>query len=139
MNKDLTSLISNCDICASSLSAQPKEPLISHPIPSGPWEKIGTDIFTHNNKDYLCTVDYYSDYFEVDQLSSKNGEVIIKKLKKHFATHGIPDVLQMAHPSLRKSFPHLQQNMNSSTPPVLPSTPKVMAKWKMQSKRPKPY
>ena len=36
-------------------------------------------------------MDYYSDYFEIDSLSSKTGKVTISKLKKHFATHCIPN------------------------------------------------
>lgn len=45
------------------------------------------------DKDYLITVDYYSDYFEVDRLDSKTGSSIISKLKAHLARHGIPDTL----------------------------------------------
>ncbi|XP_038069824.1 uncharacterized protein K02A2.6-like [Patiria miniata] len=76
-------------------SSQPKEPLISHGIPQRPWGKIGCDLFTLGNHDYLCTVDYYSDYFEIDPLpGSKDGTTIIKKLKKHYSNHGIPDTLQ---------------------------------------------
>ena len=60
-------------------SNQTKEPLICHEHTSRPWcEKVATDIFTLNDKNYLCTVDYYSGYFEVDQLHSK----------RHFVTHG---------------------------------------------------
>ena len=44
----------------------------------GPWEKVAFDIFTLD-ENYLCTVDYYSAYL-VDQLNSKTGTVIIKKL-----------------------------------------------------------
>lgn len=47
----------------------------------------------HKNKDYLITVDYYLDYFEVDRLHSKTGSSIISKLKAHLARHGIPDTL----------------------------------------------
>ena len=36
---------------------------------------------------------YYSGYFEVDQLHGKTGTVIIKKLKKHFVTNGTPNEL----------------------------------------------
>ena len=36
---------------------------------------------------------YYSGYFEVDQLHGKTGIVIIKKLKKHVVTHGTPNEL----------------------------------------------
>ena len=59
---------------------------------NAPWEKVGCDIFTSNNRDYLCTVDYYSDYFEVDELhKAKIGAAEIGKVKKRFASHGIPD------------------------------------------------
>ena len=50
------------------------------------WEKVATDICTLDDKNYLCTVDYYSGYFEMDLLHSKTGTVIIKKLKRHFVT-----------------------------------------------------
>ena len=91
MNSELADYISKCDVCTSSSNNQGKEPLISHEIPSRPWKKLATDIFTLDGKDYLCTVDYYSGYFEVDSLSSKTGKVIISKLIKQFATHGIPN------------------------------------------------
>ena len=69
-------------------SNQTKGPLICHEPTSRPWEKVATNILTLDDKNYLCTVDYYSGYFEVDQLHSKTGTVIIKKLKRHFVTHG---------------------------------------------------
>lgn len=47
---------------------QAKETLMSHEVPSHPWEKIATDIFTLEDKDYLVTLDYYSNYWEVDRL-----------------------------------------------------------------------
>ena len=92
MNRELEDFISKCETCNTFQPAQPKEPLICHDIPQRPWEKIGCDIFTFNNRDYLCTVDYFSDYFEVDELhKAKTGVALIGKLKKRFATHGIPD------------------------------------------------
>lgn len=93
MNAEVTNFIQKCDTCMAYRSNQPKEPLICNEVPYRPWEKIGTDIFTVNDKSYLCTVDYYSGYFEVDQLYSKTGSVIISNLKKHFAAHGIPNQL----------------------------------------------
>ena len=59
---------------------QTKEPLFCHKPTSTSWEKVATDIFTLDDKNYLCTVDYYSGYFKVDQLHSKTGTVIIKNL-----------------------------------------------------------
>ena len=91
MTHELTDYISNCETCNTYQAVQTKEPLINHPIPSHPWEKIGVDFFTLDSKDYLCTVDYYSDYFEIDSLPhKKDAKTTVKRLKRHFSTHGIP-------------------------------------------------
>ena len=92
MNREVTEFISKCETCNTFQSAQQKEPLICHETPRHPWEKIGCDIFTFNDKDYLCTVDYFSDYFEIEKLhKSKTGTTVIGKLKKRFATHETRD------------------------------------------------
>ena len=93
MNSDLTDHISKCDICLSYQSSQAKEPLICHEIADRPWQKIGADVFTLDGTDYLCVVDYYSSYFEVDGLESKTAASIAKKLPKQFSVHGIPNEL----------------------------------------------
>ena len=91
MNKDLSDYIAKCDTCNSFQNSQQKEPLLSCEIPMRPWEIIAADIFTVENRDYLCTVDCYSNYFEVDQLYHKTAGEVILKLKRHFSTHGIPE------------------------------------------------
>ena len=92
MTREVTEFISKCETCNTFQSSQQKESLICHETSQHPWEKIGCDIFTFNNQDYLCTVDYFSDYFEIDELhKSKTGATVIGKLKKRFTTHGIPD------------------------------------------------
>ena len=93
MNAEITDFIQKCGTCMTYQSNQPKEPLIFYEVPSRPLKKIGTDIFMVDDKSYLCTVGYYSGYFEVDDLYRKTGSVIINKLKKHFEAHGIPNQL----------------------------------------------
>ena len=93
MNSDITDYLSKCEVCNTFQPQQQKEPLISHEIPHRPWEKIASDIFTFDSKDYLCTVDYYSNYFELDRLYDKTAPEVVKKLKRHFSNHGIPDKL----------------------------------------------
>ena len=48
------------------------------------------DLFELNNSDFLITVDYYSNYFEVDRLTSKTAKEVIKTKANH-ARHSIPD------------------------------------------------
>ena len=93
MNAKITDYIQKCKVCMSLQSNQTKEPLICHKPTSRPREKVATDIFTLDDKNCLCTVNYYSGYFEVDQLHSKTVTVIIKKLKRHFVTNGTPNEL----------------------------------------------
>ena len=63
-------------------------------MPERPWQKVGCDIFTLDEKDFLCTVDYYTGYFEVDHLERKTARSIITRLKRHFSNHGIPNLFQ---------------------------------------------
>ncbi|KAL7847378.1 hypothetical protein SRHO_G00223580 [Serrasalmus rhombeus] len=42
---------------------------------------------------YLITVDYFSNFWEVDHLPDASSATVIHKLKAHFARHGIPDVV----------------------------------------------
>ena len=58
-----------------------------------PWEKVGTDLFTWDNKDYLLTIDYFSGWWEVDRLYNTTTTAVIRALKSHFARWGIPSAI----------------------------------------------
>ena len=91
MNAKITDYIQKCDVCMSLQKNHSKEPLICHEPTSRPWEKVATDIIHTWWQELSVHSNYYSGYFEVDQLHGKTGTVIIKKLKKHFVTHGTPN------------------------------------------------
>lgn len=91
MYRDIKDITEKCVTCAEMSPAQQKLPLQSSSIPSRPWSKIAIDLFVHDNNDYMVTVDYYSDYFEIDRLRPSTTKEIIKALKPHFARHGVPD------------------------------------------------
>lgn len=42
---------------------------MSHDIPERAWEKIGCDLLSCNGKDYLITVCYKSNFWELDRLT----------------------------------------------------------------------
>lgn len=94
MNASLHYYIAKCDVRAMYQKDQQKEPLILHKIPNRLWETVGCDTLHFEDRDYLCTVDYYSSYFEINQLKDKIGNEVIGTLKQHFWTHGIPNRLQ---------------------------------------------
>lgn len=64
MTADIKELVSYCDICSNFMCIQQKEPLMSYEIPSRPWKMVAQDLFTYKKRDYLITVDYYSDFWE---------------------------------------------------------------------------
>ena len=41
----------------------------------------------------MITVDYCSDYFEIDQLYCITTSALVKNVRNHFARHGMPDEL----------------------------------------------
>ena len=92
MSSAVKDYIDKCSICRSFDSKQPKETLHSHDVPNRPWARIGTDLFSCNDLNYLITVDYYSGFWEVDALPDTTSRTVINKLKAHFAHYGIPDV-----------------------------------------------
>ena len=93
MNNDVREYTQKCETCRELDQSQPKEPLMSHEIPSRPWQKVGADLFTVHNKNYLVTVDYFSNFWEIDRLYDTESKTVIQKMKAHFARHGIPQQL----------------------------------------------
>ena len=71
MTAAIKDLVSQCHVCVQYQNEQQKEPLMSHTVPHGIWQKVGTDICSFHGQDYLITVDYLSRYFEVDRLPTK--------------------------------------------------------------------
>ena len=92
MSAEIKQYISACEIWGElDTTSQPNEPLISHEVLSCPWERVGTDIFFLDGKEYLITIDYRRNFWEADRLLDSNVSTVILELKSHYARHGIPD------------------------------------------------
>ena len=91
MNSKVEDYVTQCEICLTYAPHQQKEPLLSHKVLDRPWAKIAADLLQFENKDYLVTINYYSNFFEVDCMYSMTSEAITKKLKAHIARYGLPD------------------------------------------------
>ena len=68
INEYVTELIIECKSYASFWNAQPAKPLLQHEILDQPGVKIGTDLFSFNNKHYVIVVGYYTKFFEISCL-----------------------------------------------------------------------
>uniref|UniRef100_A0A1A7XSP3 Gypsy retrotransposon integrase-like protein 1 n=1 Tax=Iconisemion striatum TaxID=60296 RepID=A0A1A7XSP3_9TELE len=93
MSNHIKNYVLKCDICRSVDAKQQKETLNSHEPTTRPWTKVGTDLFNFDGRDYLITVDYFSNFWEIDFLPDTKSSTVIRKLKAHFARQGIPDIV----------------------------------------------
>ncbi|KAI8511855.1 hypothetical protein Bbelb_109550 [Branchiostoma belcheri] len=91
LNAQIDERIQRCAVCQEHRSSNVKEPMTPHPVPQRPWQKVATDLFHWDGKDFILIVDYYSKYIEFHKLERTRSTDVIIKLKKTFATHGIPE------------------------------------------------
>ena len=89
----LKDYLSKCGICNSYRPEQCKEPLKPYDVPDVPWEMVGVDLFVLERQSFLIAVDYFSGYFEVQDMSSTTSTRVITVLKSWFSRHGIPMTL----------------------------------------------
>jgi len=93
MTADIKNYVSTCEACREFERGQVKETIMSPETPNRPWQRVAADLFELEGKTYLVTSDYYSDFFQLDHLRSPSSVCVIRKLKAHFARHGIPEQL----------------------------------------------
>ncbi|XP_070576183.1 uncharacterized protein [Ptychodera flava] len=74
MNDEIRDAVSKCSTCNEYQQAHCKEPLMTHDISSRPWSKLAMDLRHCKGKDYLVMVDFYSDYWEIDQLENTTAQ-----------------------------------------------------------------
>ncbi|XP_055590889.1 uncharacterized protein K02A2.6-like [Uranotaenia lowii] len=94
MTAQIRDVVKECSICAKFAASQANPPMMSHRIPVHPFQMISMDVFVAEyrgrKRNFLVTVDHYSDYFEVDILKDLTPESVIEICKINFARHGIP-------------------------------------------------
>ena len=90
INAHLEDYVASCTTCIEFRNQQQKEKLIPHNIPSEVWSKVGTDLFTLRNKDYLIIADYNTKFFEISELPNTLATTVISHTKNVFARFGIP-------------------------------------------------
>ena len=70
MSSEITDYLSRCGLRKMHETMQRNEPMARKELPGRPRQTIAVDIFEHAGKYYRVLVDYYTDYFELDQLTS---------------------------------------------------------------------
>ena len=88
---ELTEFCENCESCSAYQPHQPKEPLMITTNATYPFQIVYQDFFSLNGRQYLVTVDVYSDFFEVDDFGNNTtADRLVQATQKHFARYGTP-------------------------------------------------
>ena len=134
INAEIRDYVSNCSVCNTLRPSQCREPLNTHEVPERPWATVATDIFSYKGDNFIVVVDYYSNFIEMECITSTSSKPVIQAFKMIFGRHGIPESLvsDNGQPICHKSFKSLRQSGNSSTSPLHRTTLKPMAKQKVQ-------
>lgn len=94
MLQQIEDKVKMCETCAKFSASQRKQPMMSHEIPQYPFQYVSMDCceaaVKGRKKNFLVTVDHYSDFFELDILDDMTPGSVIKASKKNFARYGIP-------------------------------------------------
>ena len=93
INADIDRVVSSCETCLKHQTKQPKEPMSITDLPKEPWQKVGTDLFHLDGKDYLLVINYFSNYPEMALLQNMSATCVITHMKSVFARHGIPQIV----------------------------------------------
>ena len=94
MNAEIKDFVAKCSISNTLRPEQCHEELNPHELPTRPWYKVGTGLFTFNGKNYIVTVDffYYSNFIEINGLNSTTQGNDWDS-QEQFTRHGIPNIL----------------------------------------------
>ncbi|KAK7105792.1 hypothetical protein V1264_017126 [Littorina saxatilis] len=74
MTQDIKQIADNCEACQRMKPQNQKETLKQHDDGQQCWTKIGTDLFEISGRQYLVTVDYFSNFIEVDYLPKTTAD-----------------------------------------------------------------
>ena len=90
MSHEVKQPAETCEVCQQFKPRNQKETL--KPVEDGesPWDKVATDLFEIKGRTYLATIDYYTNFIEVDSMTTTTASHVITKLKGHFARYEIP-------------------------------------------------
>lgn len=81
MASDIEDMISNCDVCLQDAPSQKKEPMMSHEIPTKPWDELSSDLFDLKGHTYIVLTDHFSKMLFVRHLTTTGSREVIKFFK----------------------------------------------------------
>uniref|UniRef100_A0A5S6QTQ4 RNA-directed DNA polymerase n=1 Tax=Trichuris muris TaxID=70415 RepID=A0A5S6QTQ4_TRIMR len=91
IDKEIETYVNQCEACQRNRQRPPEVPLLPWNVPAEPWTRIHVDIAGMFMDHYwLVVVDAHSKWLEVIPMKSTTTASVIKRLRKLFATFGLP-------------------------------------------------
>ena len=94
MDVDIENVVKKCSVCQESRPEAPKAPLHPWEWPKRPWHRLHVDyagpVMGHM---LLVIVDSHTKWIEVHAVNNATSGSTVQKLRKSFATHGLPAVV----------------------------------------------
>ena len=78
MSAQIKDFVGQCDVCLTHRDSQVQEPLLLHVVPPRPWVKVDADNCFHSGRTLLIVVDYFSNFTEIDSLSSETSTSVVR-------------------------------------------------------------
>ena len=85
INNNIKKCIQNCTTCLTFQQTQSEHKIIHHDIPVRLWDIISADMFTLDNKQYLCIVDYHNKLLMIKKTRDLSADSLILVCKIIFA------------------------------------------------------
>ena len=95
MSAQMKDFVGQNDVCLTHRDSQLQEPLLQHQVLPRPGAKVTADICFYSCRTLLAVVDYFSNFIEVDSLSSETSKSVIRCLMATFSRFSVPDPLVM--------------------------------------------
>lgn len=94
IDNDIDNIILQCKQCQETLPSQPREPHITKPRPTRPFQEIAIDYCTYGGQQFLIIIDCFTDWPEIIQMGQNTTTShLIAVLLDAFGRHGVPDVI----------------------------------------------
>ncbi|GLV46580.1 hypothetical protein CBL_21312, partial [Carabus blaptoides fortunei] len=68
MSSEIRDKVAKCAYCNETRNKQINQPMLTHPIPTGPWQRVAMDLFEYKAQQWIVLTDCYSDYWETKKL-----------------------------------------------------------------------
>ena len=122
ITNDVRDMVQKCEAFSRHQPAPSKLPIMQPDMPTGPWKKVGTDIFEYDNEKHLMIVVYFSRYFVVKKLPDMKAQTVCSKFIGVLTEFGMPTTImadfgmQYTSEEFKKKCRNMNINITYSSP-----------------------